>query len=209
MVKTLKRPEIYTTKRGIAFLSAVARFKKDGGEFPEALGLLNHAFGMSGEGQIRSAKSLSGRAQSTQQNDGDKGPNLGAEKAVPVLPQSPSQVHGAGLQCGAEKAVDEKPVTVKKHTRAKRGAKAIKHVQETLKRSLFHTYMIPDGRSLNQVSWGECPTLATKYRNCSRVLMAIHRSGQPDDPTAKLDTIVSEDNLKDIIDGLERYNDIL
>ena len=91
---------------------------------------------------------------------------------------------------------------------ARRGAAAIGSVQPVMSRSLFDTTVLPDGRTLRQVSWSECPTLAKQYRRLSRVLIAVYNHASPADTSSKLDDVVSEDQLKKIIDAVEVVNDV-
>jgi hypothetical protein len=91
---------------------------------------------------------------------------------------------------------------------ARRGAAAIGAVQGTMQKSLFDSTILPDGRTLREVKWSECPRLSRRYRYLSRVLMAIHNVGIPADPNDTIDNLVNEDGLKEIISAVERFNDI-
>lgn len=90
---------------------------------------------------------------------------------------------------------------------AKRGAGSIAKAQAAVSKSLFDSVMLPDGRRLREVRWSECPGLATRYRSLSRVLMAVYGVGQPMQDTT-LDNIVNEDKLREIVEAVERFNDI-
>lgn len=79
-------------------------------------------------------------------------------------------------------------------------------VQAALARSLFDTIMLPDGRRLRDIRWNDCPALAQKYRRLAHILTAVHNYAIPPDPSATLDRIVSEHELKGIVATAEEAN---
>ena len=165
---------------------AIAKFQNNGGEYGVALAMLNAAYGRG-----KSADALMPKGRSTcadnPRTNAAKGHDTTADKAAGVVPDA---------------APRNKP------GHAKRGLAAISAVQEVVSRSLFDTTKLPDGRSLREVHWAEVPRLAQRYTFLSRVMLLVHRKGVPADPAAKLDAMVSEDELKEIIGSVERLNDL-
>lgn len=199
------------TPRNVAMQLAIARFQNNGGEYGVALAMLNAAYGKGSEG--RSTRAGNGRApvaDASPSHDGEAGQGSVAETVVEDVPASPSTPtgRGEGLSGRAEKAAANLPSAASRPGHAKRGAIAIASIQPAMAKSLFDATRLPDGRSLREIRWSECPTLAAKWGRSVRILMAIHNHAIPPDPNATLDSIVSEGELATIINAVERLNGI-
>lgn len=195
----------------VRFQIALAEFQNNGGSYGVALAMLNAAYGKGsgGHGALAS-NGLSGDADASRLNGGEDGHRSDADEARVPVPSSPPLQRSEGLLSSADKASARVPVAAPRPMpgHAKRGAVAIGAVDHVAARSLFDSTVLPDGRRLREVRWSECPTLATKYRRLSRVLMAVHNYAIPPEPTMTLDAIVNEAELQTIITSVERFNEI-
>lgn len=192
--------------RNVKFQIALAEFQNNGGEYGVALAMLNAAYGKGSEGRGHPAFGFQDGANAPLQND-DAGQTICADEAEEMsLASSPNR--STGQRAPADKADHPLPVAANKPGHAKRGLIAIGSVQAAVSKSLFDTTLLPDGRRLRDVRWSECPALASKYRRLSRIFMAVHNHGKPADPDATLDQIVSEEGLSEIINAVERVNDL-
>lgn len=198
------------TARNVELQISIAKFQNNGGEYGVALAMLNAAYGKGSGGQMRHAHS--GRitpADASPTNDGEEGRRPRADKAGLGLPSSLSPERSAGHTTGAGQAIPFVPAAAAKLPgHAKRGLAAISAVQGTVAQSLFDTTVLPDGRTLREVRWSECPNLASRYRRLSRILLAIHNVAVPADPNATVDSIVNDDKLNEIVSAVEMVNDV-
>jgi hypothetical protein len=199
--------------RNVELQLSIAKFQNNGGEYGVALAILNAAYGRGGEGHTGIADA--GRARhvdASSSHDGGAGRVEGADKADHTMPVPPSagrsgegQTEFAG---NAEPSMPSSASTRNKPGHARRGAAAIASAQSTMAKSLFDTTILPDGRRLREVRWSECPALSSRYRHLSRVLMAIHNVGTPSHPDDKLDAVVNDAGLAEIVAAVEKFNDI-
>lgn len=190
---------------------ALAEYQNNGGSYGVALAMLNAAYGR-GSGRQTGDATL-GRAfaaDASLLNGGEEGQRSVADKATRSVPTSPPPQRSEGRIPYADKAEDIVPSAAPRPMpgHAKRGAVAIGAVDHVAVKSLFDTTVLPDGRKLREVRWSECPTLATKYRRLSRVLMAVHNHAIPPEPSMTLDAIVNDDELSRIVSAVERFNEI-
>lgn len=192
--------------RNVKFQMALAEFQNNGGTYGVALAILNAAYGRGAEADHDLPNGQRVTADAPLQND-DAGQGRHADKASHDVSAS-SANRSTGLQTIAGKASESQPVAANKPGHARRGLTAIGAVQGTVSKSLFDTTLLPDGRRLRDVRWSECPTLASKYRRLSRIFMAVHHHATPADPNATLDEIVNEAGLSEIINAVERVNDL-
>ncbi len=196
----------------VEFMVAVSKYLNQGGTIARAHALIDEAERRGGGGRNdRASNGHCGRADASPPNDGGTGLRARADKAGPVLPVPPSpqarrEEGHVELAAKASAAVPT-PAPRPKHTEARRGAVSIAAVQPALARSLFDR-QLPDGRTLRQVRWNECPALAQRYSRDARILLAIHNYAVPVDAGAKLDSIVSEAELKSIVSVVERINHV-
>lgn len=183
MTSVAKLPAFRLTKRNKRFLEAVHHFKSSGGSFEEADTLLRSVYELPKEGR-----------------------RACADKAGSLLPSSaPSSERRAKISVPQGQPLFA-PRSRPGH--AKRGAAAVEAVQKTVGKSLFDTIKLPDGRTLREVHWHECPNLASRYRRISRILMLIYNVHVPSDPNTRLDGVVSEKALENIVEQADRFNDI-
>lgn len=194
---------------------AIARYQNDGGSYGVALAMLNAAYGRGSGGRESVAQSHGSSANASPQNDDATGRTATADQAALAPPAASSPGHytpnrSAGQSRLADKANHHVPDAAarKMPGHAKRGAAAIGAVQAVMHKSLFDSTVLPDGRTLREVRWSECPRLSRRYRYLSRVLMAVHNVGIPADPNDTIDNLVNEDGLREIISAVERFNDI-
>lgn len=190
----LKQPTLSVNSINGAFMEAVREFQSHGGSFGVAYAILCAAYG---------------RGKDPHQ-DAAEGQAAKADKAWKVSPDAATG-RGDGRTMDAEEAIACLPTASPrfKPGHARRGIAAIAAVQETVAKSLFDSIKLPDGRRLREVSWGEVPRLAQNYTFLARVMTLIHRKGIPVDATEKLDRIVSEDELSEIVSTVEKINDLL
>lgn len=219
------------SRRDNRLLIALAEFRNNGGDRDEAQALLDLAYEKGSAGQGCGAEEAGSRLPSASRTDDDGwGQRTIADKADEHKPRSSSPHAAAGQSDFADKAGWGMPAAARQREGADRctvaekaglvmpassrpakpprGAAAIAGIQATLARSLFDQTRLPDGRSLREVRWAECPQLAQRYRKLSRILMAVHGHAVPADPGTTLDNIVTEDGLKQIVEAVERFNDI-
>lgn len=196
--------------RDVKLQLAIAEFQNNGGMYGTALALLDAAYKMGSEGLVSHADKADRDLPSlSQPNDDEAGRDRVADKAKDMLPTSSSPKATVGQKWNAVKAVSNFPsVAPYSPGHAKRGILAIAQVQATVSKSLFDTTILPDGRSLREVRWSECPNLSARYRKASRVLMAIYSTAVPADHNATLDNVVNEDKLNEIISAVEKFNDL-
>lgn len=197
--------------RNVALQIAIAKFQNNGGTYGVALAMLNAAYGKGSGGQVAVASNGHvDSADASRLHDGEAGQSRDANGAAVLVPASPSTStgRGGGPFLGAGKASGVLPSPASRPGHARRGAVAIASVDHVAAKSLFDSTILPDGRKLREVRWSECPTLATKYRRLSRVLMAVHNAAIPPDPNTNLDSVVSEAELQSIIASVEKFNEI-
>lgn len=161
----------------------------------------------SGAGQLDVADKATNRMPSPDPVS-EAGHSKVADKAVQSVPVSRPDRSEGYTMC-ADKAVQILPSSATpKPGHAKRGAASIASIQGVLAKSLFQTTKLPDGRSLAEIRWQDCPGLAKRYRRCSRILMAAYQSGRPDNPAATLPNVINEERLSEILKQVEMVNDI-
>jgi len=204
--------------REVRFQVAIAEFLNNGGTLDRAHELIAIAADkMESEGRTDGANTAKTMLPPLRSNDA-KGQVRVAAKAVCAVPEASTKRDAEGRMDIAAMANDTVPSRVSPSEagkvlrqqvgHARRGAAAISSVQIVLKKSLFDSIVLPDGRALREIRWSECQGLATRYRKLSRILMAVHNVGVPADADTTLDNLVSEDGLKEIVDAVERFNDI-
>ena len=205
-----KLAEAGVDQRIVRLDMALAEFRNNGGTYEQAQARLDAAYQRGGAGHPRLAEEARVKTPDTAPTDDDTGHVKRAEDnslAISILPASSLNRSAAGQGVHAhERATCKVP---RRAPNPPRPAAAIAGVQGAIARSLFDTIRLPDGRRLRQVAWGECPELARRYRRASRILMAVHHAAQPADSTATLDSIVSEERLREIVDSVERFNDVV
>jgi len=197
----------------VEFSIAVAKFLNNGGTIERAHTVIDAAERRGGGGQTCGA--TPGQivsADASPPNDGEEGRTMFAGKAAGSLPSSPSRQAGPGEgrtgDVGETRTALPSPSPRPMPGHAKRGLSAIASVQPTIAKSLFDSHVLPDGRRLREVRWSECPTLATRYRRHAYVLLAVHNHAIPPNPSATLDVIVNEGQLKSFIADAEKINAI-
>lgn len=193
----LKQPTLSVNSINGAFMEAVREFQSHGGSFGVAYAIICAAYGK-------------GKDTTHPHQDAAEGQGKGADKAQALSPDAATG-RGEGRKKVADEANPQVPSASPrfKPGHARRGIAAIAAVQETVAKSLFDSIKLPDGRRLREVSWGEVPRLAQNYTFLARVMTLIHRKGIPVDATEKLDRIVSEDELSEIVSTVEKINDLL
>lgn len=123
------------------------------------------------------------------------------------MPTSPGRKTGQAIS--ADQADDGLPAAPRPHPgHAKRGLAAVASIQPTLARSLFDTIRLPDGRSIGEVRWNECPRLISQHSRIAHILAACHRSAIPPIPDTPLRSVVSEKELAKIVEDAEKANGI-
>lgn len=130
-----------------------------------------------------------------------------ADKASRHVPNAAPERNGAGLFVTADKVIRKMPasvspdtVSVKQHSRAKRGAAAIASVQRTMAKTLFDTYSLPgDDRGIGDVTWKELQGLARKHAEAYRLTSLISGYAEAN-PEARVRDVLKEDTLKEFID---------
>ncbi|NBN62816.1 hypothetical protein [Pannonibacter tanglangensis] len=201
------------TARDVRLQIAIAEYQNNGGTFEQAEAMLRAAY-------TNAAKGHNGHADEARTLVPDAAPLRGAgqlrsaDKAMATVPAAPiPSTRSGGHVIGADEASVQVPPAPQPRREvaaghARRGLAAIAAAQAPVARSLFDGTRLPDGRTLREVHWAECPRLARQYRHLARVLHAIHSHATPSDPAATLDEIVSEAQLKAIIATAERANDL-
>lgn len=201
------------TARDVRLQIAIAEYQNNGGTLEQAEALLRAAYTDAAKGHL----SVADKAI---ENTPDAAPLRGAghprnaskarfQAPAAPIPSTRSGGHGQ-LADEAKFAMPPAPQPRREVAsgHARRGLAAIAAAQAPVARSLFDGTRLPDGRTLREVHWAECPRLARQYRHLARVLHAIHSHGTPSNPSATLDEIVSEAQLKAIIATAERANDL-
>lgn len=189
---------------------ALAEYRNNGGSYQEAIERVESAFADQGASRYEfAARTLANRGVQLR-NGGEKGHLEPADKAKLRQPSSSPIQRSAGQIAVANKAVDDVPVAAPRNKpgHAKRGIQSIGAIQNVIAKSLFDTTKLPDGRTLREVTWSEVPHLAARYSFLSRVMVAVHRRAVPVDGNARLDTLVTEMELTEIIGAVERLNEI-
>lgn len=194
---------------------AIAKFQNNGGQYGVALAMLDAAYGRGSVGRSISAHSgqrgvADASSPPLHPHDGEAGREANVLAARIKLPASPSAAtdRRQGQSNPAERVArsempDRRSAPIPGHSR--RGASAIAAASASVSASLFDR-RLPDGRRIRDVAWAECPGLAKRWITSGRVLLAIHRHVVPVNPMTKLDTIVSEAELKNILDEQEKVN---
>lgn len=201
------------TARDVRLQIAIAEYQNNGGTFEQAEALLRAAYTDAAKGQDWSADKAIFPLPDAAPLRGAGQPDS-ADEAMSRPPAAPiPSTRSGGQSCTAEEAKRWLPPAPQPRREvavghARRGLAAIAAAQAPVARSLFDSTRLPDGRTLREVHWAECPRLARQYRHLARVLHAIHNHATPSDPTATLDEIVSEAQLKAIIATAERANDL-
>ncbi|NBN64175.1 hypothetical protein [Pannonibacter tanglangensis] len=201
------------TARDVRLKIAIAEYQNNGGTFEQAEAMLRAAYTDAAKGRHTQARPAESPAPDAAPLRG-AGHFLTADKASEKAPAAPipSTRSGGQLKC-ADQANGVLPPAPQPRREAasghaRRGLAAIAAAQVPVARSLFDGTRLPDGRTLREVHWAECPRLAQQYRHLARVLHAIHSHATPADPAATLDEIVSEAQLIAIIATAERANDL-
>ncbi|WP_186415373.1 hypothetical protein [Pannonibacter sp. P2PFMT1] len=201
------------TARDVRLQIAIAEFQNNGGTFEQAEAMLRAAYANAAKGQRKNAGKATGLSPDAAPLRG-AGQLKCADKAKIEVPAAPTpSTRSGGQTARAEEAIDPSPPAPQPRREvasghARRGMAAIAAAQAPVARSLFDGTRLPDGRTLREVHWAECPRLARQYRHLARVLHAIHSHATPSDPAATLDEIVSEAQLQAIIATAERANDL-
>lgn len=201
------------TARDVRLQIAIAEYQNNGGTLEQAEALLRAAY-------TNAAKGHHTQARPAERPAPDAAPLRGAGqlkhagKAMRSSPAAPIPSTRSGGHAAPAEEANRRPPPAPQPRRevaaghARRGLAAIAAAQAPVARSLFDGTRLPDGRTLREVHWAECPRLARQYRHFARVLHAIHSHATPSDPAATLDEIVSEAQLKAIIATAERANDL-
>lgn len=81
--------------------------------------------------------------------------------------------HRSGASPEAEGAMPEPTPQHRGLEPTRRGFGVIDAITRIVKRSVFDTYVLPDGRTLRQVRWRELPGLVERYGDTAKVLTRI------------------------------------
>lgn len=193
--------------REVRLQVAIAEFINNGGSIERAHELIAVAADKLESGGLSSVADKADRRVPPLRTNDAKGYLDPADKARRAVPLASPERNGAGSTADAVKASIVLPasvspdfVSVKQHSRAKRGAAAIASVQRTMAKTLFDTYQLPgDDRGIGDVTWKELSGLARKHAEAYRLTALI--GGYADaDPDARVRDVLKEDTLKEFID---------
>lgn len=179
----------------------ISKWMNNGGSECRLIEMVMAAYGGGEEKRYsHAARALQERREQLRNDDG-KGRALSADAAGDTMPAPSSpERNGAGLTRGANKASARVPAPVSaKPGHAKRGLVAIASVQAPLAKSLFDTYLLPDGRAVGNVTWKELQGTARSHAEAFRLLSLIDGYCQPSDPDAKVRDVLKEDTLREFI----------
>jgi hypothetical protein len=195
----------------IEFQQAIAKWQNSGGTFGVAYAMLCAAYGRGDAGHRQVAEEASIDVPDASPQDAAEGQRTIADEATEFVPDAAPERSGEGHSTHADKAIHPVPISASARVlpgHAKHGMASISAVQGTMSKSLFDRIKLPDGRTLREVCWSECPNLATRYRRLSRILMALWAHGKPVDPNTTVDNLINDAGLKQIVDAVEKFNDI-
>jgi hypothetical protein len=195
----------------IEFQQAIAKWQNSGGTFGVAYAMLCAAYGRGGAGQDSVADEARSVVPDASPQNAAEGQKTIADEAMHEVPDAAAERSGEGQSTGADEARRHVPGSASSRLlpgHARHGMASISAVQGTMSKSLFDRIKLPDGRTLREVRWSECPNLATRYRRLSRILMALWAHGKPVDPNTTVDNLINDAGLKQIVDAVEKFNDI-
>lgn len=137
----------------------------------------------------------------------------GPVKGVPGTPSESGQHRGvtdvtkhsmpdsAPLGSDHTNATYEAPRQVSEPKPSRRGLGVIDTITRIVKRSIFDTYVLPDGRPLRQVRWRELPGLVERFGDSAKVLTRImQHANVPVDTGQYVNDVVGENVVTDAIE---------
>ena len=209
------------TARIVAFRTALALFRNNGGTYDEALAEVDAAYANDDKRYSSAGRLLSERANALRmgsdtalplprgRENGAVTPQPNAAKGRVLLPEAGKAMpdvapeRSAGQHLIADQAGRHVPVASPKKMpgHARRGMEAIAAVQSSVGKSLFDTYKLPgDDRAIGDITWKELQGLARKHAEAYRLLSLIDGYGQPMDADAMVRDVLKEDALREFVE---------
>lgn len=188
--------------RNVRFQIALAEFQNNGGNYSEALAMLDAAYGNGGGGQKAHIEADHPKIADTPRQEAT-GRGLVADKARVDVPAASSRRNGAG-QPNVVKAKNAlpRPVSSSYITAAKDGAKVIAL-------TVLDSYKVRDGRSIGDVTFRELERLRMDNTREAAVIRLILRHAPTSGGDTKVRDAVNTEVMERIIQRAAELADAL